>query len=46
LQVQHILDALDAALPNWEREHPDLFYKTLELNFPELLRMQPVREVG
>ena len=37
-QVQDVLDALDAALPHWEKEHPELFYQTLELNFPELLR--------
>ena len=36
--VQDVLDALDAALPLWEKEHPELFYQTLELNFPELLR--------
>jgi hypothetical protein len=37
-QVQEILDALDAAIPLWDKEHPDLFYKTLELNFPSLVR--------
>jgi hypothetical protein len=37
-QVQDVLDALDSAMPNWEKEHPELFYQTLELNFPELLR--------
>jgi len=36
--VQEILDALDSAMPAWEREHPALFYQTLELNFPHLLR--------
>ncbi len=39
-QVQVILDTLDAALPMWDREHPELFYETLELNFPQLLRHQ------
>ncbi len=38
-QVQYVLDALDVALPRWDREHPELFYQTLELNFPELLRI-------
>lgn len=38
-QAQHILDALDSALPGWERDHPGLFFGTLELNFPELLRI-------
>jgi len=38
-QVQYILDALDAALPGWDSDHPELFYRTLELNFPELLRV-------
>lgn len=37
-QVQEILDALDAAMPAWEKEHPELFYQTLELNFPALVR--------
>ena len=37
-QVQDILDALDLAMPNWEKEHPELFYQTLELNYPELVR--------
>ena len=39
-QVQAILDSLDSALPDWDRSHPELFYQTLELNFPELLRHQ------
>lgn len=37
-QVQVVLDALDNALPTWDRDHPELFYQTLELNFPQLLR--------
>ena len=37
-QVQEILDALDGAAPGWDREHPELFYQTLEMNFRELLR--------
>ena len=37
-QVQYILDALDSVMPNWDKEHPELFYQTLELNFPELKR--------
>lgn len=37
-QVQEIFEALDGALPLWEKEHPELFYQTLELNFPELVR--------
>lgn len=37
-QVQEILDALDAAMPFWGRDHPQLFYQALELNFPELRR--------
>jgi hypothetical protein len=36
-QVQGVLNALDGALPSWERDHPELFFQTLELNFPELL---------
>jgi hypothetical protein len=39
-QVQAILDSLDSVLPEWDRDHPELFYQTLELNFPELLRHQ------
>jgi hypothetical protein len=37
-QAQDILDALDAAMPLWDRQLQGLFYRTLELNFPELLR--------
>lgn len=37
-QTQEILDALDAAMPLWDKEHPELFYETLELNFPNLVR--------
>jgi len=38
MQVQSILEALDSALPAWDRDSPEMFYRTLELNFPELLR--------
>ena len=37
-QVQSIFDALDSALPFWDKDQPELFYQTLELNFPELVR--------
>jgi hypothetical protein len=37
-QSQVVLDALDAAVPYWDRDHPELFHQTLELNFPELHR--------
>ena len=37
-QVQDILDALDAAMPLWEQDHPELFYQALGLNFPELMK--------
>lgn len=37
-QVQNVLEALDAAMPHWEKDHAELFYQTLELNFPELIR--------
>lgn len=37
-QVQEVLDALDRALAAWDRDHPELFFQTLELNFPMLLR--------
>jgi hypothetical protein len=37
-QIQHVLGALDGAVPGWEKEHPELFYQTLELNYPELIR--------
>jgi hypothetical protein len=37
-QAQEVLDALDSAMPNWDQEHPELFFQTLELNFPELVR--------
>lgn len=38
-QAQEILDALDAAMPFWDKDYPQLFYQTLELNFPELRRL-------
>ena len=37
-QVQYVLGALDSAVPHWEKEHPELFYQTLELNYPELVK--------
>ncbi|SPE51503.1 hypothetical protein SBV1_1340006 [Verrucomicrobia bacterium] len=37
-QIQGILDALDSALPFWDRDHPELFYQTLAINFPEMAR--------
>ena len=37
-QVQEVLSALDSAMASWDRDHPDLFYQTLELNFPQLVR--------
>ncbi len=37
-QVQELLTALDAAMPQWDRDNPELFYQTLELNFPHLVR--------
>ena len=40
-QIQDILDALDSAMPLWDRDHPELFYQALGLNFPELVRHQP-----
>jgi len=36
-EIQYILDALDAAMPTWDRDNPELFYQTLELNFPTLV---------
>jgi hypothetical protein len=36
--TQEILVALDGAMPGWDLNYPALFYQTLELNFPELLR--------
>jgi hypothetical protein len=37
-QVQEVLTALDSAMPSWDRDHPEVFYQTLELNFPELVK--------
>ena len=37
-QIEYVLSALDAAVPGWEKEHPELFFQTLELNYPELVR--------
>jgi hypothetical protein len=39
-QIQHILDALDAAMPTWDRDHTELFFETLKINFPELKRLK------
>lgn len=39
-EAQEILDALDSAMPSWDIEHPALFYQTLELNFPVLVRVR------
>lgn len=36
-QIQEILDALDTASPVWDRDSPELFFQTLELNFSELV---------
>jgi len=37
-QVREVLQALDSAAPNWERENPELFFQTMELNYRELVR--------
>jgi hypothetical protein len=37
-EVGEVLDALDLAMPGWDKDHPELFYETLKLNFPSLLR--------
>ncbi|HTL16293.1 MAG TPA: hypothetical protein VL793_03600 [Patescibacteria group bacterium] len=37
-QVQYVLTALDSAVAGWDKEHPELFYQTLELNYPELVK--------
>jgi hypothetical protein len=37
-QTQEVLSALDQAMPAWDKVHPELFYQTVELNFPQLLR--------
>jgi hypothetical protein len=37
-QIGHVLSALDTAVPRWDKDHPELFYQTLELNYPELLK--------
>ncbi len=37
-EVAEVLAALDCGLPGWDKEHPELFYETLKLNYPSLLR--------
>jgi hypothetical protein len=37
-EVQTVLNALDAACPDWDANHLELFYETLCLNFPSLFR--------
>lgn len=44
-QAQTILNALDTAMSTWDRDHPALFYQTLELNFPELVQYQVGKSV-
>jgi len=39
-QAQEVLDALDGAMPGWEESNPELFYETLKLNFPSLMRQR------
>lgn len=39
-QTQEVLDALDAALTSWDKDYPQIFYQTLELNFPQLLQVR------
>lgn len=38
-QVDEIIYALDRLMPLWDRYHPEMFYETLEANFPELDRL-------
>lgn len=37
-EVAEVLAALDDGMPGWDQDHPELFYETLRLNFPSLLR--------
>jgi hypothetical protein len=37
-QITRVLSALDEKRPNWDRDYPQLFFETLELNYPELIR--------
>lgn len=37
-EVVEVLSALDGGMPGWDQDHPELFYETLRLNFPSLLR--------
>jgi len=37
-EVAEVLEALDRAMAEWDKDHPELFYETLKLNFPSLLR--------
>src|SRR5512133_151119 len=39
-EVQEVLDALDRAMPWWDKDHPELFYEALRINFPSLLRQR------
>lgn len=39
-EVREILDALDSGMPGWDKDHPELFYETLKLNYPSLLRQK------
>ena len=37
-QVEEVLRALDKEMSVWDRDHLELFYQTLELNFPDLVK--------
>lgn len=37
-QIEYVLTALDSAVGGWDKAHPELFYQTLELNYPELVK--------
>lgn len=39
-EVHQILEVLDEAMAGWDKDHPELFYETLKLNFPSLLRQR------
>jgi hypothetical protein len=38
-QVRTVLEALDRATTSWDQDKPALFFQTLELNFPGVLRL-------
>jgi hypothetical protein len=45
-QIEQVINALDLAMPQWDKNHPELFFQTLELSFPELVKRPNISGTG